>query len=48
MTVYTHTDIGHKRKENQDCADWITLDDAVFAVVCDGMGGSNAVCSLRR
>lgn len=42
MTVYTHTDIGHNRKENQDCADWVTLEDAVFAVVCDGMGGSNA------
>lgn len=42
MTVYTHTDIGNKRKENQDCADFVVLEDAVFAVVCDGMGGSNA------
>lgn len=42
MTVYTHTDIGHVRKENQDCAAYALLEDAVFAVVCDGMGGSNA------
>lgn len=42
MTVYTHTDIGHTRKENQDCAAYVLLEDAVFAVVCDGMGGSNA------
>lgn len=42
MMVYTHTDIGRRRKENQDCAAYAVLEDAVFAVVCDGMGGSNA------
>ena len=42
MMVYTHTDIGCGRSENQDSADFVLLDDAVFAVVCDGMGGSNA------
>ena len=40
--VYTHTDIGHKRSENQDSTGVAVLDGAVFAVVCDGMGGSNA------
>lgn len=42
MMVYTHTDIGRRRKENQDCAAYAVLEDTVFAVVCDGMGGSNA------
>ncbi|MCM1577692.1 MAG: Stp1/IreP family PP2C-type Ser/Thr phosphatase [Ruminococcus sp.] len=42
MTVYSHTDIGLGRKENQDSMDWAELPDGVFAVVCDGMGGSNA------
>ena len=42
MMVYTHTDIGHKRSENQDSTGVAVLDGAVFAVVCDGMGGSNA------
>ena len=38
--VYTHTDIGHKRSENQDSTGVAVLDGAVFAVVCDGMGGA--------
>lgn len=42
MMVYSHTDIGNGRSENQDCVDSAVLEDAVFAVVCDGMGGSNA------
>ena len=42
MMVYTHTDIGHGRSENQDSVDFALLEDAGFAVVCDGMGGSNA------
>ncbi len=42
MMVYAHTDIGNGRSENQDCVDSAVLEDAVFAVVCDGMGGSNA------
>ncbi|MDE6592278.1 MAG: Stp1/IreP family PP2C-type Ser/Thr phosphatase [Oscillospiraceae bacterium] len=48
MTVFTHTDIGLGRKENQDSADWIELPEAVFAVVCDGMGGSNAGSEASR
>ncbi|MGN0666576.1 MAG: Stp1/IreP family PP2C-type Ser/Thr phosphatase [Huintestinicola sp.] len=41
--VYTHTDIGLSRSENQDSTAFAELDDgAVFAVVCDGMGGYNA------
>lgn len=42
MMVYTHTDIGNRRSENQDSFETAVLEDAVFAVVCDGMGGSNA------
>lgn len=42
MMVYSHTDIGNRRKENQDSCSDAVLEDAVFAVVCDGMGGSNA------
>ena len=42
MMVYTHTDIGNGRSENQDSVETAVLEDAVFAVVCDGMGGSNA------
>lgn len=40
-TVYA-TDIGRVREENQDMVDVLTLDDAVLAVVCDGMGGERA------
>ncbi|MCM1523248.1 MAG: Stp1/IreP family PP2C-type Ser/Thr phosphatase [Ruminococcus sp.] len=42
MRVYSHTDIGNKRSENQDSSAFFETQDAVFAVVCDGMGGSNA------
>ncbi len=42
MMVYSHTDIGNKRSENQDNFGTAVLEDAVFAVVCDGMGGQNA------
>ncbi|MGN0643241.1 MAG: Stp1/IreP family PP2C-type Ser/Thr phosphatase [Huintestinicola sp.] len=42
MMVYTHTDIGLSRSENQDSTAFALLEDAVFAIVCDGMGGSNA------
>lgn len=42
MKVYSHTDIGNRRKENQDSLSEAMLDGAVFAVVCDGMGGTNA------
>jgi len=42
MMVYSSTDIGLSRSENQDSYTSGTVYDAVFAVVCDGMGGSNA------
>lgn len=42
MMVYSSTDIGLSRTENQDCFAYGAVEDAVFAVVCDGMGGSNA------
>ncbi|MBQ4364099.1 MAG: Stp1/IreP family PP2C-type Ser/Thr phosphatase [Oscillospiraceae bacterium] len=32
----------NKRAENQDSFAWQELEGAVFAVVCDGMGGENA------
>lgn len=40
--IYPSTDIGNKRSENQDTWDCCELEDASFAVVCDGMGGQNA------
>ncbi len=40
MNVYGITDRGLVRKQNQDCYDSCTLEDGVFAVVCDGMGGA--------
>lgn len=42
MKIYSHTDIGNRRSENQDSFAQAELEGAVFAVVCDGMGGSNA------
>lgn len=43
MQIYSKTDIGLKRSSNQDSVATGKLDDgAVFAVVCDGMGGANA------
>lgn len=43
MKIFSKTDSGKVRKENQDAyfADK-TADEAAFAVVCDGMGGANA------
>ena len=40
MNVYGITDRGLVRRQKQDCYDSCTLADAVFAVVCDGMGGA--------
>lgn len=34
------TDIGAKRKNNQDCFATVTKGDYTLAVVCDGMGGA--------
>lgn len=43
MYVFSDTNIGLTRKENQDRVRTAVLaDDAVFAVICDGMGGENA------
>jgi protein phosphatase len=43
LNVYSDTNIGLTRDENQDRVRTAALcEDAVFAVVCDGMGGENA------
>lgn len=50
MKIFGKTDVGRVRKTNQDSFDFATLgDDAVFAVVCDGMGGARggSVASSR-
>lgn len=42
MEFYNYTDIGKKRKSNQDCVDGMILKNAItWAAVCDGMGGTN-------
>ncbi len=41
MKVFTKSDIGLVRKENQDSAAYSVISsDCVWAVVCDGMGGA--------
>ena len=41
MEVFTKTDIGLVRKENQDSSAYSVISsDCVWAVVCDGMGGA--------
>lgn len=43
MYAFSDTNIGLTRKENQDrVRTGVLADDAVFAVICDGMGGENA------
>lgn len=43
MKIYSKTDIGKKRSANQDAFVAGEFENgAVFAVVCDGMGGANA------
>ncbi len=43
MNVYSDTNIGLSREENQDRVRTAVLgDNSAFAVVCDGMGGENA------
>lgn len=42
MEIFTKTDVGLVRKENQDSSAYsIISSDCVWAVVCDGMGGAN-------
>lgn len=42
MEVFTKSDIGLVRKENQDSSAYSVISsDCVWAVVCDGMGGAN-------
>lgn len=46
MKVYSGSDIGLKRNSNQDyCKTGEFSDGAVWAVVCDGMGGANGGCT---
>lgn len=41
MEVFTKTDIGLVRKENQDSSAYSVISsDCVWAVICDGMGGA--------
>jgi len=43
MEVYAKTDVGRVRDINQDCFDFQKLaSQSLFAVVCDGMGGTKA------
>lgn len=43
MKIFSETNIGLARTENQDRVRTAVLDDEVgFAVICDGMGGQNA------
>ena len=42
MRAWGLTDRGVVRKDNQDCCLVKSLDTAILAVVCDGMGGHNA------
>ncbi len=43
MRIYSKTDIGLKRHSNQDAVVTGSLEDgALYAIVCDGMGGANA------
>lgn len=45
MRVYSESDIGLVRNSNQDCCSTgVFSENAVWAVVCDGMGGANGGC----
>ena len=45
MKVYSESDIGLVRNSNQDCCRTGAFsENAVWAVVCDGMGGANGGC----
>lgn len=43
LNIFGMSDIGRKRKSNQDSFDYAKIgDECCFAFVCDGMGGQNA------
>ncbi len=43
MQIYSKTDVGIKRSNNQDaCFTGYLSDNSALAIVCDGMGGANA------
>ncbi len=49
MQVFSQTDIGLHRSSNQDCCETGTFpDQAVWAIVCDGMGGANGGSTASR
>ena len=41
MLIHSKTDIGKKRSVNQDFYGLQSFSDYIFAVLCDGMGGTN-------
>ncbi len=46
MRVYSGSDIGLTRDSNQDdCKTGVFSDNAIWVVVCDGMGGANGGCT---
>ena len=50
MRIWSISDIGLVRHENQDACGTMLIEDYTAAVVCDGMGGTagGAVASWRK